>query len=174
LFASFTLDTPGAGEVSRRDFVRFCSMAAAAIGLGPLAAEDFVKAAERGAKPSVIWLQFQECTGCTESLLRTSHPGVDELILDLISLDYHETLFAAAGHQAEAVLREREVRVLAHQHRIAPGDEDDVRGGTGHYGVAGAHRHAGCRRLPVDKRGATNAGNALCPNVVDEKSGERP
>jgi len=105
LFASFTLDTPGAGEVSRRDFVRFCSMAAGAIGLGPLAAEDFVKAAERGAKPSVIWLQFQECTGCTESLLRTSHPGVDELILDLISLDYHETLFAAAGHQAEAALK---------------------------------------------------------------------
>src|SRR6478736_8844415 len=81
-------------------------MAAAAIGLGPLAAEDFVHAAERGAKPSVIWLQFQECTGCTESLLRTSHPAVDDLILDLISLDYHETLFAAAGHQAEAALRQ--------------------------------------------------------------------
>ena len=105
MFASFTLDTPGAGEVSRRDFVRFCSMAAAAIGLGPVAAEDFVKAAEKGERPSVIWLQFQECTGCTESLLRTSHPGVDTLILDLISLDYHETLFAAAGHQAEAALK---------------------------------------------------------------------
>jgi hydrogenase small subunit len=38
-------------------------------------------------------------------LLRTSHPAVDDLILDLISLDYHETLFAAAGHQAEAALR---------------------------------------------------------------------
>jgi hydrogenase small subunit len=80
-------------------------MAAAAVGLGPLAAEEFVRAAERGARPSVIWLQFQECTGCTESLLRTSHPAVDELILDLISLDYHETLFAAAGHQAEAALK---------------------------------------------------------------------
>ena len=50
-------------------------MAAAAVGLGPLAAARIVEAAERGAKPSVIWLQFQECTGCTESLLRTSHPG---------------------------------------------------------------------------------------------------
>jgi len=105
VFASFSLDSPGVGEVSRRDFVRCCSLAAAAVGLGPLAAEDFVQAAERGQKPSVIWLQFQECTGCTESLLRTSHPGVDELILDLISLDYHETLFAAAGHQAEAALK---------------------------------------------------------------------
>jgi hydrogenase small subunit len=90
---------------SRRDFVRLCTVAAAAIGLGPLAAEEFVQAVARGKKPSVLWLQFQECTGCTESLLRTTHPAVDDLILDLISLDYHETLFAAAGHQAEAALK---------------------------------------------------------------------
>jgi hydrogenase small subunit len=74
--------------------------------LGPVAAARFVEAAESGHRPSVIWLQFQECTGCTESLLRTTHPGVDELIFDLISLDYHETLFAAAGHQAEAALKQ--------------------------------------------------------------------
>jgi hydrogenase small subunit len=80
-------------------------MAAAAVGLGPAAAERFVAAAERGKRPSVVWLQFQECTGCTESLLRTAHPAVDDLILDLISLDYHETLSAAAGHQAEAALK---------------------------------------------------------------------
>ena len=95
---------PFADAVSRRDFLRLCTLAAAAVGLGPLAAERFLDAAARGQKPSVIWLQFQECTGCTESLLRTTHPGVDDLILDLISLDYHETLFAAAGHQAEAAL----------------------------------------------------------------------
>src|SRR4029079_3030039 len=53
-----------------------------------------------------VWLHFQECTGCTESLLRTSHPDIAEVILDLISLDYHETLFAAAGHQAEAALQD--------------------------------------------------------------------
>src|SRR6476661_9545938 len=91
---------------SRREFVRLCTLAAASIGLGPLAAQRFVEAAGKGLRPSVIWLQFQECTGCTESLLRTSHPAVDDLILDLISLDYHETLFAAAGHQAEAALRQ--------------------------------------------------------------------
>ncbi|HSJ10395.1 MAG TPA: hydrogenase small subunit, partial [Longimicrobiales bacterium] len=42
------------------------------------------------------------CTGCTESLLRPSHPALDDLIIDLVSLDYHETLFVAAGHQVEA------------------------------------------------------------------------
>jgi hydrogenase small subunit len=92
-------------NVSRRDFVRVCGMAAAAVGLPASAALQMAEAAAKGLKPSVIWLHFQECTGCTESLLRTSAPALSELILDLISLDYHETLFAAAGHQAEAALR---------------------------------------------------------------------
>jgi hydrogenase small subunit len=92
--------------VSRRDFVRVVSMAAAAVGLSGTAAARIAEAVARGLKPSVIWLHFQECTGCTESLLRTSHPSVSELILDLISLDYSETLFAAAGHQAEAALKQ--------------------------------------------------------------------
>lgn len=56
-------------------------------------------------RPSVIWLHFQDCTGCTETLLRTSTPDVAHLILDVISLDYHETLMAASGQQAEAALR---------------------------------------------------------------------
>ena len=33
--------------------------------------------------------------------LVSSAPDVGELILDLVSLDYHETLFAAAGKQLE-------------------------------------------------------------------------
>ncbi len=40
-----------------------------------------------------------------KSLLRPSHPSLEHLILDLISLDYHETLSAGAGHQAEAVMK---------------------------------------------------------------------
>ena len=92
--------------VSRRDFVRICTMAGAAVGMSATTVSQIVEAAARGLKPSVVWLHFQECTGCTESLLRTSHPGIAEVILDLISLDYHETLFAASGHQAEAALQD--------------------------------------------------------------------
>jgi hydrogenase small subunit len=92
------------GTVDRRDFVKVCMMAAAAVGLPASAGLKMAEAAEAGLKPSVIWLHFQECTGCTESLLRTSHPGIAELILDLISLDYCETLNAAAGYQVEEVL----------------------------------------------------------------------
>ena len=84
--------------------MKIVTMAAAAVGLSSSAAIKLAEAAAKGMKPSVIWLHFQECTGCTESLLRTAHPALSELILDLISLDYHETLSAAAGHQAEANL----------------------------------------------------------------------
>jgi hydrogenase small subunit len=94
----------GGTGLSRRDFVRICTTAAAAVGLSGSAAARLAEAAFK-LKPSVIWLHFQECTGCTESLLRTSHPALSNLILDLVSLDYSETLFAAAGHQAEAALK---------------------------------------------------------------------
>ena len=94
------LETKG---VSRRDFIKVCTTAAA---VGPPGVGRREDGGERGQgkKPSVIWLHFQECTGCTESLLRTSHPDVGALILDLVSVDYHETLFAAAGRQIEEAL----------------------------------------------------------------------
>lgn len=86
----------------RRDFLKFCAGLAGTLGL-PVGAEAAVaQAIESAKRPSVIWLHFQECTGCSESLLRAEHPTLEKLILDVISLDYHETLMAAAGHQAEA------------------------------------------------------------------------
>jgi hydrogenase small subunit len=98
------------GGVLRRDFIKVCTAAAAAVGLPAWAAEKMAEGVASGTKPSVVWLHFQECTGCTESLLRTSHPDVGSLILDLVSVDYHETLFAAAGHQIEAALEEAVAR----------------------------------------------------------------
>ncbi len=85
----------------RRQFLSFCVGLTAALGLPRSAAATVAKALVQARRPSVIWLQFQECTGCTESLLRAEHPTLEKLILDVISLDYHETLMAAAGHQAE-------------------------------------------------------------------------
>ncbi len=49
----------------------------------------------------MIWLELQECTGCVESILRSGDPTIGNLLLDVISLDYSDTLMAAAGHQAE-------------------------------------------------------------------------
>ncbi|MCX7177741.1 MAG: hydrogenase small subunit [Proteobacteria bacterium] len=89
-------------QISRREFMQFCSAVAATMGLPAGAEAAVAKAIESAQRPSVIWLHFQECTGCSESLLRAEHPTLEKLILDVISLDYHETLFVAAGHQAEA------------------------------------------------------------------------
>src|SRR5271157_1539122 len=99
-----------ASGVSRRSFIQLCSMlmAAAPVGLAltnKKSVFEIAAAIGKTKRPSVIWLHFQDCTGCTETLLRTSAPDVAHLILDVISLDYHETLMAASGAQAEAALR---------------------------------------------------------------------
>lgn len=88
--------------MSRRSFMQFCATLTTTLGLSSGAAAQVQTAIESSRRPSVIWLHFQECTGCTESMLRAEHPTLEKLILDVISLDYHETLFAAAGHQFEA------------------------------------------------------------------------
>ena len=89
-------------NIERRDFLKFCAAMAATMGLPKGAEAEIATAITAKERPSVIWLHFQECTGCTESMLRAEHPTIEKLILEIISLDYHETLFAAAGHQVEA------------------------------------------------------------------------
>jgi hydrogenase small subunit len=88
--------------VSRRSFLKFCAATASMMALSPALIPKIAEALEKARKPSVIWLSFQECTGCTESLTRSHAPTVENLIFNSISLDYHHTLQAAAGHGAEA------------------------------------------------------------------------
>jgi hydrogenase small subunit len=82
----------------------FCSAMAAMIGLPRTAAGTIAKALASTRKPTVVWLEFQDCAGNSESFLRASKPSAAEIVLDLLSLDYHETIMAAAGHRAEAAL----------------------------------------------------------------------
>lgn len=93
-------------EVSRRSFLKTCTALTAFMGLPHSMLGKVVEVLESNAKLPVVWLHFQECTGCSESLLRSSHPTLSSLILDKISLDYHETLMAGSGAQAEKSLRE--------------------------------------------------------------------
>jgi len=89
---------------SRRDFLQFCSWLAAAAGIEASGVGQVVHALTTKPRLPVVWFHFQECTCCSESFIRSSHPIVADIILDKISLDYTETLQAAAGHQAEAAL----------------------------------------------------------------------
>ena len=91
---------------SRREFLKFCSLAASAAGISAAGVTSVVKAFDEKTRPPVVWLHFQECTCCSESFIRSSHPIVADVILDTLSLDYTETLQAAAGHQAEKSLHD--------------------------------------------------------------------
>jgi len=90
--------------ISRRDLLSFCGSMAVVLGLPETAGPAIAQALEHEGKPILVWLEFQDCAGNTESFLRATHPTVADLILDSISLNYHETIMAAAGFQAEEAL----------------------------------------------------------------------
>lgn len=91
---------------SRRDFLKMCTALAATIGLDFTQSSQVVEAMETKSRIPVIWLQFQDCTGCSESFIRSTHPKVESVLLDMISLEYSEVLSAASGHQVEAALEQ--------------------------------------------------------------------
>ncbi len=101
------LDTPGLFDaltrrgVTRREFLKFCTIMAGVLALPMDKVSRVVSALESAPRPPVVWLELQDCAGCTESFLRASRPTVAELVLDVLSVDYHETIMAASGHLAE-------------------------------------------------------------------------
>jgi len=90
--------------ISRRDFMKFCAAMAGTLALPAGFAAKIAEALEKARKPSVVWLEFQACTGNTESFLRANKPTIADLVLDIVSYDYHETIMAPAGKQAEKSL----------------------------------------------------------------------
>ncbi len=86
---------------TRRDFMKFCGIMAAMMGLQKSGIAQIAEALETKPRVHVIWEHFQECTCCSESFVRASHPLVGKILLDLISLDYDDLLMAASGYTAE-------------------------------------------------------------------------
>lgn len=94
--------------VSRRSFMKLCGTLAVAAGLSELAAPKVAQAVEEsviGAKTGglypVIWIEGASCTGCTESFAQVDTPDPATVVLELLSLNYSETLSAAAGYSME-------------------------------------------------------------------------
>ncbi len=88
--------------VSRRGFIKYCTAVASAMALPPGMGIVMAEQLRQAPRPSVIYLSFQECTGCLESLTRSFAPTIESLIFNVISLDYDDTLMAAAGEAAES------------------------------------------------------------------------
>ena len=74
------------------------------MGLDAAMVPQVVSALETKPRIPVLWLHCLECTCCSESFIRSSHPVIADILLDKISLDYSETLQAAAGERAEEAL----------------------------------------------------------------------
>ena len=90
----------------RRDFMKWVSATTAMLML-PASFEPLVaEAVELMNRAPVIWIELQDCAGNSEALLRSDGPKIDEIVLDIISLEFHETLMAPSGHQAEKQLEE--------------------------------------------------------------------
>jgi hydrogenase small subunit len=90
--------------ISRREFLKYCGVLATLIGVGKAGVPDVCEALEDLAKrPRVLWSLFQECLGCSVNLLQSRKPDPAQLILQMISLDYHEAIMATAGNQAEEI-----------------------------------------------------------------------
>ena len=87
--------------VSRRALLQYASVVAAQMMLPASAATTIAAELAKVRRQSVIWLSFQECTGCTESITRSFSPTLEDLIFNFISLDYHHTLQAVSGDAAE-------------------------------------------------------------------------
>ncbi len=92
--------------ISRRSFLKFCAATASLMALPPSMIPVIAATLEKTHRPSVVWLSFQECTGCAESLTRSDSSTLEDLIFNVISLDYQHTLQACAGHFAEHIREE--------------------------------------------------------------------
>ncbi len=90
--------------ITRRSFVKFCSLTATSLGLGSAFVPRIVNAFETKPRTPVLWLHGLECTCCSESFIRSAHPLAKDVVLSMLSLDYDDTLMAASGYQAEAAL----------------------------------------------------------------------
>lgn len=88
--------------MSRRSFLKFCAVTASLLALPAGKAAEMARILAEMPRPTVIYLSFQECTGCMESLTRSFSPTIEHLIFNSISLAYNDTLQAAAGAAAEA------------------------------------------------------------------------
>jgi len=94
----------GARGVSRRDFLKYCGSIAALLGMSEMYAPQIAAAIEKGKLQPALWIAQGLCTGCTESMAQVGTPDVPTIVLDLLSINFWETVMAAAGAQAEEAL----------------------------------------------------------------------
>ena len=133
--------------IQRRDFMKWAGVVTASLGLPATFAPLTLRAAELAGRVPIIWLHMAECTGCSESLLRSEDPGIDSIISDYVSMEYHETIMAASGHQAEKSLEDA-VKTYAGRYILMV--EGGIPKNTEYFLTIGSHARTGaeeCRHV---------------------------
>ncbi len=91
-------------RISRREFLKLAAAAAAAGRLSPVALAAVQQRLLAEGGPRVIWLQGAGCDGCAVSLLNSIHYAtVDDLLLNVLDVEFQSNLMAAAGDLAVSV-----------------------------------------------------------------------
>ncbi len=123
--------------VTRRDFMKWASAVTGMLMLPSSFTPLVADAALLMNRAPVIWLELSDCAGNTEAILRSDGPKIDEILLDIISLEFNETIMAASGHQAEKQLEDA-IHTFKGKYLLFVEGAIPM-GLDGQYGTIGAH-----------------------------------
>ncbi|MCB2187361.1 MAG: hydrogenase small subunit [Deltaproteobacteria bacterium] len=163
--------------VNRRDFIKLATLVTSVLGLAPSMIPKVAKAMTAKERPTVIWLHFAECTGCSEAFIRTTYPWIDELVLDVLNVAYHETIMAPAGEAAEKSLHDAMEKYKGKYILVCEGGIPTLDGGV--YGkVAGKTMLELAKEATASALATVCVGNCACfggvqaaaPNPTKAKS----
>ena len=146
--------------VSRRSFLKAITGTAAGIGISQVFNPALVKALEKGLKRHpVLWIQGQGCTGCSVSLLNSVDPSIADVLLKVISLQFHPTVMASEGEismeNLYAVAKEYKGRFSLAIEGAIPTAAD------GKYCIVGEMGHREITMMDMVKELAPMAGSVL-------------
>jgi len=88
-------------SITRRKFLQILSCSGAAVSLSQIWFPEIVQAiTKKAGNLPVFWIQGQSCSGCSVSALNATYPDIAKVITEVISLEFHPTVMAAAGDLA--------------------------------------------------------------------------
>jgi len=91
-------------KITRRDFLKYCTASAAALGLSASGLQRLEAALASDGAPTIIWLHGSGCQGDSVSFLNlfanldpVGDVTAGAILLDYVNLAYHTVVMAAVG-----------------------------------------------------------------------------
>jgi len=90
--------------IPRRRFLRYCATLAGVLAMPPQFAHVLANGLQSAPRVPVIWLEAQDCAGNSEAFLRAEKPTVAEVLLDILSVEYHHLIMASSGTRTDEAI----------------------------------------------------------------------